>query len=130
MICAILVSLTILRNIWILRFLKKVYFIQTQCLKNTEKVSFNIASEVHKKCLRSILASFWNNEACCQTVLPDMSIQIEQKLVEMPKLKKSNETFWVFSNYLYLYYLILILFERKLQVFKNSPNWTILGIFD
>ena len=41
------------------------------------------------------MASFWKSEACGQTVLPDMSILIGQKLVEMPKLKHSNATFWV-----------------------------------
>ena len=33
------------------------------------------------------LASFWKPEACGQTVLPDMSILLGQKLVEMAKLK-------------------------------------------
>ena len=38
----------------------------------------------------SILASFWKPEACGQTVLPDRSVLIGQKLVEnakMPKIK-------------------------------------------
>ena len=47
-----------------------------RCLKITEKVSLNITSE-----------------ACGQTVLTDNSNSIGQKLVEMPKLKNSNETF-------------------------------------
>ena len=34
------------------------------------------------------LASFWKPEACGQTVLPDMSILIWQKLVENAKIKK------------------------------------------
>ena len=33
----------------------------------------------------SILASFWKSEACGQTVLPDRSVLIVQKLVKMPK---------------------------------------------
>ena len=41
------------------------------------------------------LASFWLIETCGQTVLPDKSVLIRQKLVEMPKSKNSNETFWV-----------------------------------
>ena len=60
----------------------------TQCLEITEKVSFNIASEasyVYKQW--SILASFWKPEACGQTVLPDRSILIDQKLLEMPLSK-------------------------------------------
>ena len=42
------------------------------------------------------LASFWKTEACGQTVLPDKSVLIEQKLVENAKIKKNfNATFWV-----------------------------------
>ena len=76
----------ILRNSW--------------CLKITEKVSFNIASEASyvyilsgqkliKKCKKlSIFASFWKPEACGQTVLPDKSVLIGQKFVENAKIKK------------------------------------------
>ena len=34
------------------------------------------------------LASFWKPEACGQTVLPDMSVLIGQKLVENAKIQK------------------------------------------
>ena len=34
------------------------------------------------------LASFWKREACSQTVLPDMSVLIGQKLVENAKIQK------------------------------------------
>ena len=34
------------------------------------------------------LASFWKIEACSQTVLPDRSILIGQKLVENAKIQK------------------------------------------
>ena len=34
-------------------------------------------------------------EFCGQTVLPDRSLFIGRKLLEMPKLKNSNATFWV-----------------------------------
>ena len=34
-------------------------------------------------------------EACGQTVLPDMSILIGQKLAKKVKMEDSNETFWV-----------------------------------
>ena len=69
----------------------------TQCLKITEKVASNIASEasyVHilrvKKFIKnakkwSILWNFWKSESCRQTVLPDMSILIGQKRVENAK---------------------------------------------
>ena len=36
----------------------------------------------------SILASFWKPEACGQTVLPDRSILIGQKLMENAKIEK------------------------------------------
>ena len=39
----------------------------------------------------SILASFWKLEACGQTVLPDRSDLVGQKLMEMPKLKYLNK---------------------------------------
>ena len=36
----------------------------------------------------SILASFWKPEACGQTVLPDRSVLIGQKVVENAKIEK------------------------------------------
>ena len=41
------------------------------------------------------LDSVWKPEACGQTVLPDRSVLIGQKLVENAKIKNSNATFWV-----------------------------------
>ena len=66
----------------------------------TEKVSYNIASEASYIYILSgqqliknakngyILASFWNPEACGQTVLPDRSVLIGQKLAENGKIQK------------------------------------------
>ena len=72
-----------------------------RCLKITEKVPFNIASEASyvyilsgqktfiKKCEKwSNLASFWKPKACGQTELPDRSVLIGQKLVENAKMPK------------------------------------------
>ena len=71
-----------------------------QCLKITEKVLFNIASEasyvyilkVAKSSLKMPkmvnLASFWKPGACGQIVVPDRSIVIGQKVVEIAKIKK------------------------------------------
>ena len=64
-----------------------------RCLKSTEKVSFNIASEASYVYILSgqkwsILASFWKPEACGQTVLPDRSVVIGQKLAEKAKIQK------------------------------------------
>ena len=75
--------------------LKKVW-----CLKIIEKVSFNIASEASyvyilsgQKFIKnakkwSILASFWKLETCFQTVLPDISLIIVQKLMKNAKIQK------------------------------------------
>ena len=41
----------------------------------------------------SVLASFWKSVACGQTVLPDRSILLEQRLVK--NVKNPNATFWV-----------------------------------
>ena len=64
--------------------------------KSQEKVSFNIASEAsyvyilsgQKLIKNAILATFWKPEACGQTVLPDRSVLIGQKLVENAKIPK------------------------------------------
>ena len=54
-------------------------------------------TEVNQKCQKwSNLASFWKLEACCQTVLPDWSFLIGQKLVENAKIQV--RTFELFSN--------------------------------
>ena len=69
------------------------FTVLARCLKITEKVSFNIASEASyayilsgqkfiKKCQKwSNLASFYKAKACGQTELPDRSVLIGQKLV-------------------------------------------------
>ena len=70
-----------------------------QCFKISQKVAFNIASEVSyvyilsgQKFIKfqnwSILASFWQPTACDQTVLPDKSVLIGQKLVENAIIQK------------------------------------------
>ena len=73
--------------------------IAARCLKITEKVSFNIASEASyvyilsgQKLIKKakkwlILASFWKPEACGQTVLPDRSVLKGQKLVGNAKIQ-------------------------------------------
>ena len=78
----------------------KISYFSSQCLKITEKGSFNIASEASDVCMLneqklinncrkwSILASFWKPEACGQTVLPDRSLLIGQKFVGNAKIQK------------------------------------------
>ena len=43
-----------------------------------------------------------------------------------------NFQFWHFPPIFVLLKLtgLVTLFDRKIQVFKNSPKWTILGIFN
>ena len=62
----------------------------------------------------SSLASFWNPQACGQTILPDRQvILIGQKLVEHGK-KNSNETFWM-------------VFKQCAKEDRGGPlSWTIL----
>ena len=65
-------------------------------MKITENVSFNIASEasyVSILCGQKLIKNaktclFIKPEACGQTVLPDRSLSIEQKLVENAKIQK------------------------------------------
>ncbi len=71
----------------------------SRCLKITEKVSFNIASEASyvyilsgQKLIKNAKnGPFWRSfekpEACGQTVLPDRSVLIGQKLVEKAKIQ-------------------------------------------
>ena len=67
--------------------------------KVTEKVSFNIASEASyvyilsgqnliKNAKNPQFGDFLKRKACGQTVLPDKSVSIGQKLVENAKIQK------------------------------------------
>ena len=62
-----------------------------QCLKITEKVSFNIASEasyvyiLSKFIKNGQFGEFLKPEATCLTVLPELSLLIGQKLVGKAK---------------------------------------------
>ena len=105
--------------------------INSQCLKFTEKVSFNIASEARyvyilsrqkliKNAKNGFLASFWKPEACGQTVLPDRSVLIRQKNGGKCQNSKIQIRYieW-FLNNLSKYYLnfcaqILTFLERNL----------------
>ena len=60
--------------------------------------NFNTVFENHRKSLQKwfILASSWKPEACGQTVLPDRSVFIGQKLVENARIQIRH--FEYFSN--------------------------------
>ena len=76
------------------------------CLKITEKVSFNFASEaryayilsrqklISKYQIWCFLASFWKPESCGQTVLPDSHFYKTKINGKGQKAKNSNATFW------------------------------------
>ena len=86
-----------------------------QCLKITEKVSFNIASKASyvyilsgQKLLKNAKNGafwwvFWKLEACGQTVLPDRSVLIGQKLVENAKIQ--NLKCDILSNFQTMWYV-------------------------
>ena len=58
------------------------------CERSEQRLHFEW-TKVNQKCQKwSILASFCKPEACCQTVLPDSSVLIGQKLVENAKIQK------------------------------------------
>ena len=64
-----------------------------RCLKITEKVSFNIVSEASydyilsgQQLIKNAKMVHWG--ACGQTVLPDRSVLIGQKLVESANIQK------------------------------------------
>ena len=101
-------------------------YASTRCLKITEKVSFNIASEAsyvyilnEQKLIKnakkwSILASFWKPEACGQTVLPDRSVFIGQKLMENAKNQKFMWDILMIFNHCTVI-CIIIFFVQKTQ---------------
>ena len=65
------------------------------CERSELRLHFEWA-KVNNKCKKwSIFAIFSKPESYGQTVLPDRSLLIGQKLVKMPKLKNSNATFGV-----------------------------------
>ena len=85
-------------------------------------------TKVHWKCQKwSILASFWNSEACDQTVFPDVSLLIIPKT--SGKCKNSNATFLVFFTLILVDLKVIeftkkcwqLLFTRKLEKWKVTP---------
>ena len=67
----------------------------------------------------SILASFWKPEACGQTVLPDWSVLIGQKLVENAKIKEIKCD--ILSNFqttwsLYFWHSLLQRFDIEVKL--------------
>ena len=79
------------------------------------------------------LASFWKPEACGQTVLPDRSVLIGQKLMENAKIKKFKCD--ILSNFQtmcrrtkdytfqgLLNHFLMVLKELLYYIFSNSQN--------
>ena len=69
------------------------------------------------------LASFCKTEACCQTVLPDMSISKGQKIVQ--KSPKSNiylgESF--FDQIMFILFWFGLMVGSILHVIRNGPEY-------
>ena len=64
---------------------------RSQCLKITEKVSFNIESEAsYIYILKGKNGQLWKSEVCGQTVLPDLSLVIGQKFWNFKKFKQKK----------------------------------------
>ena len=70
------------------------------------KVSFNIASEAsyvyiwngQKLIKKAKNSQFWKSKVCSQTVLPDRSLLIEQKLVENTKIQMRHFEWVIFKQ--------------------------------
>ena len=79
------------------------------------------------------MASFWKSEACGQTVLPDRSVFIGKKLVEIAKIDKFKcdisrnfQTMknWIFGrNMDFRHSVIWIIFSMKIQI----PIWIVIS---
>ena len=78
------------------------------------------------------LASFWKTEACGQTVLPDMSVLIRQKLAENAKIQKfqmrhfewfSNNMLVLVKNVLELDWVYELLYKRLSYLTITNTYW-------
>ena len=78
----------------------------------------------------SILATFWKPDACGQTVLPDRLPYWTSQCLKITQ--KCRIRILSFSTIFVLLKVtcLVTLFDRKHQVFKNSPRLTFFGIFD
>ena len=72
-------------------FIRKVELFVPWCLKITKNVSFNDNAK------NGQFGQFLK-KPCGQTVVPERSSSIRQNWWKMPKMKNSNETFWVIFN--------------------------------
>ena len=76
-------------------------------------------TKVNSKCQKwSILANFWKPEACGQTVLPDRSVLIGQKLVENTKIQMRLNMFSRFWHFLSIDRFARII-TRSFTVFRH-----------
>ena len=79
---------------------------------------------------------FWKPEACGQTVLPDRSDLIGQKLVENTKIKNANGTFWVIfkqcdtcRHILEHMFLINCCNLWQVQFYNRKFKWNAFGFY-
>ena len=66
-------------------------------------------------------ASFWKSEACGQTVLPDRSVLIGQKLVENAKIKKKSKCD-ILSNFQTMWGLLVCKIQQDYICFVFSKK--------
>ena len=81
------------------------------------------------------LASFWKREACGQTVLPDRSILVGQKLVENAKIEKLNwdilgdfQTLCILLKRASLTKIRIFLVYKK-EIYSVTKEWIISYFF-
>ena len=82
-----------------------------------------------------MLTPFFDEEVATRLAGEETEPEIRKKDMSSHWLKITQNIafeFWHFPPILVLLKLtyLVTLFDRKLQVFKNSPKWTIFGIFN
>ena len=89
-----------------------------------KRATFTFWVNISWKCQKSfILASFWKPEACGQTVLPDRSLLIGQKLVENAKIKTFKCD--ILSNYQTMWTCFVYKKIEKILYFLGNSDITI-----
>ena len=108
-------------NIWSLRsksVTRQVNSDWTKSSQHYERSELHLQSEwtkVNQKYRKwSFLASFWNPEACGQTVLPDRSILIRQKLAGKAKIQKFKCD--ILSNFQTLWTILKVLLDSPFLI--------------
>ena len=103
---------------------KKRALVNTNCLKALFLAEMRCTEKMHKSiCI------------ACTTTRVRVKVQTNRDLTSFENYSKCHIwifSFWHFPPIFVILRLtcLVILFDRKIQVFKNSPKWTIFGIFN